>query len=136
MLKIFRNLKKLDISQNQYDQSNKIQKINLPQLESLTVRDLASFLMFTGLVSLKHIQIFKYESYKIDLDGIFDPSKIFKLEIQWIKIYDNEIDEVLRLFTNLRSLHLSDDLLKYEQFPTIKALTSLSFGTFPSLESF
>lgn len=70
--------------------------------------------MFTGLVSLKHISIEYYLSQKIDLDGIFDPSKILKLEIIWIKMYDNEIDNVLRLFTNLRSLHFSDDLKKYE----------------------
>jgi hypothetical protein len=40
--------------------------------------------MFTGLVSLKHISIYEYQSQKIDLDGIFDPSKILKLEIERI----------------------------------------------------
>ncbi len=59
--------------------------------------------MFTGLVSLKHVSIEEYQTQKIDLDGIFDPSKILKLEINW---HDNKIDEVLKLFTNLRSLHL------------------------------
>ena len=90
--------------------------------------------MFTGLVSLKHISIEYYLSQKIDLDGIFDPAKILKLEIKTVTSYDNKIDEVLRLFTNLRSLHLRHDLLKLEYFPEIKALTSLSFASFPSLE--
>ena len=92
--------------------------------------------MFTGLVSLKHISIEYYLSQKIDLDGIFDPSKILKLEIIRVKSYDNEIDELLRLFTNLRSLHLKKNLMKLEYFSEIKALASLSFAIIPSLESF
>ncbi len=92
--------------------------------------------MFTGLVSLKHISIEFYLSQKIDLDGIFDPFKILKLEIIRVKSYDNEIDELLRLFTNLRSLHFKKNLMKLEYFSEIKALSSLSFATVPSLESF
>jgi hypothetical protein len=38
----------------------------------------------------------------IDLDGIFDPSKILKLEI-----YQHN-SEVLQLFTNMRSLDLNN----------------------------
>ena len=90
--------------------------------------------MFTGLISLKNISIDEYENLSIDLDGIFDPSKILKLEIKTVTSYDHEIDEVLRLFTNLRSLHLRHDPMKLEYFPEIKALTSLSFASFPSLE--
>ncbi len=70
--------------------------------------------MFTGLISLKYISIEEYESQKINLDEILDPSKILKLEIKRVTSYDNEIDEVLRLFTNLRSLHLPYDFIKYE----------------------
>jgi hypothetical protein len=92
--------------------------------------------MFTGLTSLKHISIYEYQSQKIDLDGIFDPANILKLKIKTVTSYDYEIeiDEVLRLFTNLRSLHLRHDPIKLEYFPEIKALTSLSFASFPSLE--
>jgi hypothetical protein len=71
--------------------------------------------MFTGLISLKNISIDEYENLSIDLDGIFDPSKILKLEIRRITIYYLDTnDELTRLFTNLRSLYLSDDRIKYE----------------------
>ena len=85
--------------------------------------------MFSELISLKHVSIKNFK-VNISFDGIFDPSKIQKLEI-----YSIYINEGLRLFTNLRSLHLEYDPNK-EFIPDIEALTSISFGSVPSLDTF
>lgn len=44
----------------------------------------------------------------INIDDIFDPSKILNLKISWA--IENE--EILNLFTNLKSLHFSFASLK------------------------
>ena len=60
------------------------QKITLPQLESLNVRNTMQLVCFTGLKLLTNIGITHWYEM-IDLDDIFDPSKILDLEIGSIK---------------------------------------------------
>ena len=101
LLSIFRNVKQLDITQYFPDQSKIVQTVNLPNLEYLQVRNSISFLIFTGLTSLKDIWISEWIEI-IDLEGIFDPSKILMLKIFEI----TNINEVLSIFNNLRSLEI------------------------------
>ena len=56
------------------------QKITLPKLESLKVSNTTQLVCFTGLKLLKNIGIYDWNEM-IDLDGIFDPSKILYLQI-------------------------------------------------------
>ncbi len=63
-----------------FEKTNITQKINLPILDSITVNFSSSFFMFTELTSLNHISIINDWDEIINLDGIFDPSKILKLE--------------------------------------------------------
>ena len=57
------------------------QKITLPKLESLNVYDTMQLVCFTGLKLLTKIGIYDWNEM-IDLDDIFDPSKILDLRIQ------------------------------------------------------
>jgi hypothetical protein len=70
-------------------------------LESLIVENERLFSIFTGLISLKHINIDRWDEM-IDLDDIFDPSKILYLEADLMHL------KQLRLFTNLRSLEFNN----------------------------
>ena len=56
------------------------QKITLPKLESLKVRNTSQLVCFAGLKLLTNIDI-DYWNEMIDLDDIFDPSKILDLQI-------------------------------------------------------
>ena len=58
------------------------QKITLPKLESLKVRNTSQLVCFTGLKLLTNIVIGDWNEM-IDLDDIFDPSKILDLEIRY-----------------------------------------------------
>ncbi len=104
LLSIFRNLKQLDITRYYPDQSKITYTVSLPNLENLQVINSRSFLIFTGLNSLKDIQIQEWIEI-IDLQGIFDPSKIMNFTIH----KNTNIDEVLRIFTNLRSLRINNE---------------------------
>ncbi len=53
--------------------------------------------LFTELTSLKTIFI-RYSTHDFEIEGIFDPSQIIDLNVDYI-----ENQEILRLFTNLRS---------------------------------
>jgi hypothetical protein len=55
-------------------------KITLPKLESLKVLYTVQLVSFTGLKLLKNIGISHWNEM-IDLDDIFDPSKILDLQI-------------------------------------------------------
>ena len=57
------------------------QKITLPKLESLRVQNNKQLLCFTGLKLLKNIGIRDWDEM-IDLDDIFDSSKILDLQIK------------------------------------------------------
>ena len=57
------------------------QKITLPKLESLRVQNTKQLLCFTGLKLLKNIGIRDWDEM-IDLDDIFDSSKILDLQIK------------------------------------------------------
>ena len=58
------------------------QKITLTKLESLKVSNTIQLVCFTGLKLLTNIGIGDWNEM-IDLDEIFDPSKILDLEIRW-----------------------------------------------------
>ena len=76
-MNIFRNIKKLDISNYwSCDKNN----IHLPKLEHLLINNERSLLLFIGLTSLKHLCIIEWYS-DIELDDIFDPSKVIQLNI-------------------------------------------------------
>jgi hypothetical protein len=62
----------------------------------------------------------------IDLDGIFDPSKVLYLNIK-----KSNHGVPLKFFTNLRSLHHGTHFEK-DYIPSIEKLTSLSFDFLPS----
>ena len=57
------------------------QKITFPKLESLKVSNTSQLVCFTGLKLLTNIGIYRWDEM-IDLDDIFDPSKILDLEIK------------------------------------------------------
>jgi hypothetical protein len=80
------------------------------------------------LISLKHINIERWNEM-IDLDDIFDPSKILYLEADLMHL------KQLRLFTNLRSLKLNTYCSK-DELPKMLGLTSLTFGFTPNINLF
>jgi hypothetical protein len=77
---------------------------------------------------LKHINIHRWDEM-IDLDDIFDPSKILYLEADLMHL------KQLRLFTNLRSLKLKISCLK-DELPKMQALRSLTLGFTPNIDLF
>ena len=85
--------------------------------------------MFTGLTKLKHIEIGEWDQI-INLDGIFDPSKILKLQTILGKNY-----EVLKLFANLRSMYLHY-FCELNFIPKIEGLTSFAIESIPKIELF
>lgn len=70
-------------------------------METLRLVHVKQLSYFEGLEKLKRIYIKKCDM-DIDIKGIFDPTQILELEIEEFKNTD-----VLRRFTNLRSLKIS-----------------------------
>ena len=75
-------------------------KITLPKLESLSVVNSYELNYFRGLKSLREIYVQEWDGI-IEIDEIFDPSKLLKLKIGSIR---NK--EFLGKFTNLRKLEI------------------------------
>ena len=96
---IFKNIKSLDISGFRHELVI-TSKITLPSLQSLRVNNTEQLSYFTRFMSLKHIQIACWDK-RIDIDEVFDPSKILELDIGDINSF--EVFHI-SLFTNLRSL--------------------------------
>ena len=95
----FKNIKSLDISGFRHELVI-TSKITLPSLLSLRVNNTEQLSYFTRLMSLKHIQIACWDK-RIDIDEVFDPSKILEVDIGDINCF--EVFPIT-LFTNLRSL--------------------------------
>ncbi len=83
-------------------------KINLPKLKKIRVTYAKLLDYFTDLKSLRGIEVKIEWDEIIEINKIFDPSKILELEIGSIKKI-----ETLSLFKNLRSLKLNFTLTKY-----------------------
>jgi hypothetical protein len=77
---------------------------------------------------LKHINIGRWDEM-IDLDDIFDPSKILYLEADLMHL------KQLPLFTNLISLKLKYSCSK-DELPKMHSLTSLTLGFTPNIDLF
>ena len=79
MLNVFQNIKSLTLERSRFVE-NSGYKINLPQLQSLTIDDMRLLKNFSKLQQLKHFHhTGKEEIY--DFDEIFDPSQILELSI-------------------------------------------------------
>ena len=96
---IFKNIKSLDISGFRHELVI-TSKITLPSLLSLRVNNTEQVSYFTRLMSLKYIQIACWDK-RIEIDEVFDPSKILELEIGDINSF--EVFPISQ-FKNLRSL--------------------------------
>ena len=79
MLNVFQNIKSLTLEWSRFVENSGL-KINLPQLQSLTVDDMRLLKNFSRLQQLKHFQD-KGKVKIYDFDEIFDPSQILELSI-------------------------------------------------------
>jgi hypothetical protein len=78
---------------------------------------------------LKHINIRRWDEM-IDLDDIFDPSKILYLEADLMHL------KQLPLFTNLRSLKLKKNSCSKDELPKMQGFKSLTLGFTPDIDLF
>jgi hypothetical protein len=77
VIKVFNNIKHLELSHYSYvDES--IIKIRLPFLEFLKIEYSFYLEYFTGLKSLKHIKVDKWDR-SINIKEIFDPNNLIEL---------------------------------------------------------
>ena len=79
VVNVFQNIKTLTLKFSRFVE-NSVQKINLPQLQSLTVDDMRLLKNFSKLQQLKHFHI-RDDVEIYDFDEIFNPSQILELSI-------------------------------------------------------
>ena len=104
---MFKNIKTLKFNFDvELNESEINQKIHLPKLKELEIKKISLLNYFTGLRSLKIIEITWLDviDYQM-INTVMDPAKLFYLSI----IMDEKVeDRFLNLFTNLRTLTLSN----------------------------